>query len=202
MTKVIVFDGPDGVGKSTQAKLLAKKLPKASYHSSPFTNDFDGGYTYSLIKENLKNGLCLREPETFQKLFHDNRNMWIRETYSYAVRYDNFIIIDRWCLSTFIYGIISCIDKENLKKLVKTDLNVDLQFIFQHEEEKAFANPTDVFERMNFEVHGRYNDYINGKYDKSFDDLLPKNNCIINANQSIEKVHEDICNELRIRKFM
>lgn len=198
----IVFEGPDGVGKTTQAKLLAKSLPDAYYFNSPFFNNCDNGYSFKLIKELLQNRVAIEEPKIFQKLFSDNRNSWINECQILESKHTKYVIIDRWNLSTFLYGKMLCIsDRKYLKSLVKADLNIDIQFLFQNNSGFSFRkNPDDVFEKERYDsICHVYSTYIKREQSnqESDDDseiikLLPKNNILIDCNQSIEIIQQEI----------
>lgn len=195
--KIIVFEGADCCGKSTQAKLLRDELPNSIYVHSPFHNDYDNGYSCKLIRELLQNGLAISEPKTFQKLYTDNRKQWLLEDYlKYSKQYD-FIIIDRWNLSTYIYSKVMCItDQKFLLEILNDGLNIDLQIIFENEKGVTNRPPRDMFERERYqEICSQYSRYVQWLDKKDLVDdtellkLLPQTNIIFKDNH-IRTVHE------------
>lgn len=195
--KIIVFDSPDNCGKTTQARLLRDELPNSIYVHSPFHNEYDNGYSCKLIRELLQNGLAISEPKTFQKLYTDNRKQWLLEDYlKYNKQYD-FIIIDRWNTSTYIYSKVMCInDRKFLYELLNDGLHIDLQILFENENAITKRPPRDMFESERYqEICGQYSKYIKW-LDKQFlvDDskllnLLPQNNIIFKDNHT-RTVHQ------------
>lgn len=200
--KIVVFEGPDSVGKSFQAKLLRDELENSIYVNSPFYTEIDNGYSCKLIRELLQTRLSLEEPRTFQKLFADNRKNWIKENFLQLQKQYNYIIIDRWNLSTYIYSKVFCVnDKKFLKELLNDGLHIDLQFIFENPLGKSFKKiPNDLFEKERYDdICGNYSRYIRNWENKlSSDDaevtnLLPQNNIIINStNQTPLETHKQI----------
>lgn len=96
----IVIEGMDGVGKSTVAKEVARRLG-AKYVD---------GLLMGFLQES---GMMSRETETIRKvldLFADNKNSVIRTwVYGFAnlfnlMNYDGDVVIDRHCITTFYYN--------------------------------------------------------------------------------------------------
>lgn len=202
VAKIIVFEGPDATGKSYQAKLLRDELENSIYVSSPFYTEIDNGYLCKLIRELLQTRLSLEEPKIFQKLFADNRKNWIKEKFSQLQKQYDYIIIDRWNLSTYIYSKVFCVnDRKFLKELLNDGLHIDLQFIFENPLGKSFKKiPDDLFEKERYDdICGQYSRYIKDWQTKLETDdielitLLPQNNIIINSiNQTPLETHKQI----------
>lgn len=104
----IVIEGMDGVGKSTVAKEVARRLG-AKYVD---------GLLMGFLQES---GMTSRETETVRKvldLFAENKNSVIRTwIYGFAnlfnlMNYDGDVVIDRHCITTFYYN-----GDENSKKV-------------------------------------------------------------------------------------
>lgn len=158
VAKIIIFDGPDNVGKSTHGKLLRDELPNAYYIHSPFYLDYDRGYSCKLIRDLLQNGLAISEPKTFQKIFVDNRSQWLIEEFSHLKKSWDFIIIDRWTLSTYIYGIATGLSEIECENLIKDHNIGDLQFIFRPSDHRKNSDSFEI-ELHDKVTHG-YNTYI------------------------------------------
>ncbi len=206
--KIIVFEGADNTGKSCQAKLLRDELPNSIYVHSPFHNDYDNGYSCKLIRQLLQNGLAISEPRSFQKIFSDNRKQWLLEDYlKYKNQYD-FIIIDRYNLSTYIYSKVMCIsDRKFLYELLNDGLYVDLQFIFENEKAVTNRPPKDMFEKERYpEICGQYSRHVkwleDGKPktdDSELLNLLPQTNLIMKNNHSrtVLETHKQILSAVK-----
>jgi len=117
MTRIIVIEGPDRVGKATQSKLLLQRLCAAGYTAKIVEVPIHSNFAYHIIYWMLRNGLAKRFPKIFQWFQYFNRQMfqW-RELPKLERQYD-YIIMDRWSLSTTIYGEATGIPKDFTLKL-------------------------------------------------------------------------------------
>jgi thymidylate kinase len=101
---LIVVEGPDRVGKATQSSMLTRALSDAGHRVRRVEVPVKSPITYRLIYWMLRNGLAKSVPNLFQfvqflnkfcfQIFHLVLMRWM---------YD-FIIFDRWALSSVIYG--------------------------------------------------------------------------------------------------
>lgn len=100
---IIALEGPDRVGKKTQTKMLVEHLRHAGYKVVTHEIPFKTFVTYNLIYWMLDNGTAKKYPNVFQtiqflnKWFFQLKLLWLRWSY-------DFIILDRWALSSIIYG--------------------------------------------------------------------------------------------------
>jgi len=120
---IIVLEGVDGVGKTTQSKLLAERL-KAKLWKFPNTNG--GSPTGKLIYEHLRREwwvgaklesaqLALDEALVFQALQLANRMEVANQLLDDASR--GHVVIDRYWPSGFAYGMAEGLDGEYLIRL-------------------------------------------------------------------------------------
>lgn len=198
---IIVFEGPDGVGKTTQAKLTVDKLPNSIYQKSPFITKINGSKTYNLIYDWLKDGRALSNPLDFQKLFIHNRNEWIENDYPELKLAYDYIILDRWSLSTWIYGLNSGININELKKLIdSSQLKIDLQFIFTPSLRVKPAKDSFENDNFQFKIKEHYRHIIDRVKDankKNVISCLNARNIVIDSNRSINDINLQILEEIK-----
>lgn len=184
MSTIIVLEGPDKLGKSTQAINLHKNLPSSIICKSPFDCDQT---TCELIRKFLKNGLAKEEPYSFQELFCYNRMIWQLDELPLFEKHYKYIILDRWVPSTWVYGKVNGIDSEYLYELCENFIEPDYLFLFTGQPFKSKTQ--DSFEDEEFQKK------ITAKY-KELDSVRWHDSIIINANQEIDKVTQDILNKI------
>lgn len=146
MSKIIVIEGPDRVGKATQAEMLKNYIVdvlgrKAAVVEVPIQDRL----TYRLIYWMLENGLAKKLPRVFQLLQCLNR--WLFQSFKLSnLEHDyDFIIFDRWSLSTNVYGQAAGLSKDFLNPLYRILRRPDFTFIILGPAHKHAAE--DVYER-------------------------------------------------------
>jgi thymidylate kinase len=117
MSKIIVIEGPDRVGKATQSLMLKNRLEVAGYTATIVEVPIKTNFAYHVVYWMLRNGLAKRLPKIFQWFQFFNRQLfqW-RELPTLEAQYD-YIIMDRWSLSTTIYGEATGVPKEFTESL-------------------------------------------------------------------------------------
>ncbi len=119
----IVFEGPDKLGKSTQAKLLANEL-NCKCIKYPDENTFSG----ERIREIL-NFEYFFEPASFQALQILNR-LESLEMVEAAEAKDGYVVLDRFSLSGIVYGLADGLPEDWLRKVIGLLPVPDLTFLF------------------------------------------------------------------------
>ena len=102
--KLIVFEGTDGAGLSTQSALLYKYLKKRGHaviHTKEPTNDYIGKVIRSVLRR--KKRFCA---ETLQLLFCADRAEHIESVIKPALKQNKTVICDRYIMSTVAYGAL------------------------------------------------------------------------------------------------
>lgn len=105
MGKLIVFEGPDKVGKETQSKLLASVLQERGVKAvrlEPTKESHPRGR--KLIYSMLESGAAKEHPNTFQFIQFMNRMYFQYVKLPKALRDNELVILDRWALSGYVYG--------------------------------------------------------------------------------------------------
>jgi thymidylate kinase len=188
MVKFICFEGSDGLGKTTQAILLEEKLLSLGYKVKYFkfpSKSFLGNLIYKM----LNSGLAKKNPNIFQtinyfdKLYFQIKNMIIS-------KYD-YIILDRWKLSSIVYGSVSGANEKYLEFISRILKEPDITFLFFGDNFLLNKIDQDSFEKDNNLQNLTKKKYIHIG-------LLNKNTKFINANNDIEKVTQEIINICQI----
>jgi dTMP kinase len=117
MSKFIVIEGPDRVGKATQVKLLQKKLVEKNKTVATVEVPLRSNPVYHLIYWMLGNGLAKKFPKIFQWLQYANRQIFQWTILPRLESECDYIIMDRWSLSTVVYGAATGVSEAFTKKL-------------------------------------------------------------------------------------
>lgn len=173
--KIIVIEGLDGSGKSTQIELLRKYLDsnniKNKYLHFPLLNK---GVYGTLISEFLRGefgSLYEVHPKIVALLFANDRqenihiiNQWVDDGY--------YVLLDRYIYSNITYQCSKIEDskKEDLKQWI-----YEYEFSKIPKPDKSFflnVNMSTIEHRLTTKRTGEDRDYLNGKKDIHEDDLL------------------------------
>ncbi len=123
----IVFEGLDGSGQSTQAKLLENYLKKKKFPvvltKEPTLDSQAGRKIKEILDEKEKIG-----PDKLQKLFTRDRQEHLKNLIIPALKKRKMVISDRYFFSSFAFGSID-LDLKWLIGLNKKFLMPDITFI-------------------------------------------------------------------------
>lgn len=120
MSKIIVIEGPDRVGKATQSRLLCDYARKTLNKRAEVVEvPIKSPVTYRLIYWMLGNGLAKKFPKLFQWIQFANRKIFQVTRLASLMRKNDYIIFDRWSLSTVVYGEAEGVPREWSEKLAE-----------------------------------------------------------------------------------
>lgn len=153
MSKIIVIEGPDRVGKATQSLMLKNRLEAAGYTVTIVEVPIKTNFAYHIVYWMLRNGLAKRLPKIFQWFQFFNRQVFQRrELPTLEAQYD-YIIMDRWSLSTTIYGEAAGVPKdftESLSRRLKKPFHtfILLGKSHRHKVEDVYEADSDLQQRV------------------------------------------------------
>jgi dTMP kinase len=196
-SRFIVFDGPDGCGKSTQTALLAKYLKKQGVKTSVFR---DPGSTAvgEKIRKILLDAKNHIDDRTELLLYMASRAQLWQECIAPALKRKNCVLLDRWLSSTCAYqgfagglGIGKVIDiaEHSLQRIWP-----DLTIILDIDLATARTRIKRGFDRMERKKAGYHKNVRAGFLElaESRDDII-----VLDAQDNIETVHKKIVRTIK-----
>jgi len=126
---LIVFEGTDGTGKSTQHQLLGEYLQKHHYPVISTREPTNGTYGTKIRQLYTNRTMC--SPEEELKLFLDDRKQHVEELIAPALRKGEIVLCDRYFLSTAAYQGAAGFDPETILKQNNFAPDPDLALLFQ-----------------------------------------------------------------------
>jgi len=195
----ITFEGIEGCGKSTQARMLKEFLIKAGKHV--FLTREPGGPKIAeeirkmLLSVNNKEML----PQTEVLLYMASRSQHTGEWIIPELEKGKIVISDRYYDSTFAYqGAARKIDGkliDTIRRYATFGLVPDITFLVDLPEEiglsRILKKDADRLEQESMEFHKRVRE--------GFLDLAkkePERFVILDGNKSIDEIHHDVINEI------
>jgi len=185
----IAFEGLDGSGSSTQARLLAEKL-EASGHPALVTKEPTASNPIGRMIRDVLQHKWQASPEALQLLFSADRAEHLKDEIQPALKKGQIVISDRYLFSTIAFGSLAVPDVEWLKQLNRLYPLPDMTFLFKLDPAECMkrihsrGQPTELFEK---EEKLR-------KIWKTYEAISKgyPNVHLIDASQSIEVIREEI----------
>ncbi len=185
--KLIVFEGPDGTGKSTQLQLLAQSLTDAGYDVITTCEPTSGSYGQK-IRELYMNRDCVT-PEEELELFILDRREHVEQVIQPSLDAGKIILTDRYFLSTVAYQGAKGFDVEEIFAKNSFAPTPDIAFIFQ-------ASPETSIQRITQNRGDCLNDFEKKDsliaVSQIFDSMKQGYIQFINAEKSIEVIQQQI----------
>lgn len=189
--KLIVFEGIDGAGVSTQLNLLfeyLKSRKKKVILTKEPTNNLIGGLIRGFLTGEWSAG-----QKTQQLLFAADRAQHVRKTIIPALKKGYIVLCDRYILSSLAYGSLG-LDKEWLKQINSQFPEPDVTLVL-------YVPPKISLQRINesifgfelFEEEKKLSQVIKNYFEIARE---YKNIYLINGMDEREKVHEEIVKSL------
>jgi len=209
--KLISFEGGEGSGKSTQARLLAEYLKKNNVPSLA-TREPGGTETAEKIREILVTGKMDKMDRLTEVLLHYSaRNEHISKAVLPALQQGKIVVTDRFYDSTYAYqgyghGVdIALID--NIHRLVVGELKPTMTFLFDIDVEKGLARSgkrhieqdsgETRYESLPTEFHQRLRDGFLAIAKAEQNRFV-----VLNAEEKVETLHEMVLDCLQNRKIL
>jgi len=198
--RFISFEGGEGSGKSTQIKLLAKRLAK--YGEVITTREPGGTIEAEIIRNLLVKGKKNKWSGIVETLLlYAARKDHIDKIIDPSLKKNKWVLCDRFKESTLVYqGYAKNVDIDLIKKLDKIITNnltpgltfiLDIDPIIGLKRSKRKSNTETRYENMSLGFHN--------KIRKAFRTLAKSNKkkfTLINANQDINLIQDIIWNEV------
>lgn len=191
--KFIVFEGIDGSGQTTQAKLLSDFLKKKGYKVLLTKEPTDISEAGKLIKKILFKKKKI-SPGKLQELFAKDRKIHLKKVIIPALSKGKIVISDRYFFSSFAYGKSDGLSIKKLYKMNKGFIFPDITFFLKVSPETSIRRiekrnkPKSIFEKKE-KLNNVLREYLTIL--KKF-----KNIKIIDGEKSKEKVFSDIKREV------
>ncbi len=184
---LIVFEGIDGTGKSTQLQLLADYLIRHKYPVVTTKEPTEGIYGKQIRELYINRKEVTREEEL--ELFIRDRQDHVEKLIKPNLEENKIILCDRYFLSTIAYQGAAGIPIEEIAARNGFAPDPDIALMFQ-------SNPRSSIMRITQQRGDTLNDFEQEdslrKVEQIFNSLdYPYIKCI-NADQSIEAVHDDV----------
>lgn len=197
--KFITFEGGEGTGKSTQAKLLAERLSVLGLKVK-LTREPGGSPGAEILRHVILSGAA--KPlgaEAEAMLFAAAREDHLTQTIRPALERGEWVVCDRFADSTRVYqGVLGHVDARLIKRLEKItvgDTRPDLTLVLDVPAETGLAraearrgkNASDRFESENLEFHNRLREAY-----RQLAINEPERCVLIDATEALDRVTEKV----------
>lgn len=204
MKKFISFEGGEGVGKTTQSKLLSKSL-KSINEKYIITREPGGTRESEIIRDLIVNNKYKNFlPETELLLIYAARHEHVKKLLIPTLKKNN-VICDRFIHSTICYQII--MNKINIRKLkflhkeFAFNLLPNISFFLNLNPKEGVKRSLSI-KKTEIKYEKKENRF-HEKIRAEFENLSKKDKHLINvdASNSIDSIHRKIINILNKKKF-
>ena len=191
---LVVIEGMDGTGKSTQARLLCKWLEERGMNAR-LTREPGGTRAGEVIRNMVLKAMDVHiAVMTETLLMLAARSQHLEEVIRPGLEAGQFIVCDRFRTSTYAYqgagGGIDNATLEALEQASATDLEPDLVIVLDCEGEEA-RSVTGAGDRIE-QRDGSYHDRVTESYRKWAKDPQGKAE-LVDARGTVEEVRTRIC---------
>jgi thymidylate kinase len=184
---IICFEGMDGVGKSTQIKILADNLKIRGLQTAVVKLPRYDKWTGKLILRMLRSGSVEKFPNLFQVIQWFDKILFQVFDLPKLLKNNDYVLFDRWLASMWVYGLASGANHRLTTWLVDWLVNPDLTCLFEGNSKRRKAQDyyeSNVTLQKSVKLH--YNLWMH-----SYDNVV----CVIDANKDkgeISSLIEDV----------
>jgi len=191
VSKIIVIEGADRCGKATQSRLLRDHIRNVLNKRVEVVEvPIKSPVTYRLIYWMLGSGTAKKFPKLFQWLQFANRKIFQVTHLTSLMRKNDYIIFDRWSLSTIVYGEAEGVPREWSEKLAERLVAPDHTILL-------LGQPHTKESEDVYEADSALQDRVRDLYE-NWGFCHPITSTIIDCSQSREEVHEKIVQTLKV----
>jgi len=187
----IVFEGPDGSGTSTQARLLAENLEKKGvkvFTTAEPSKDILG----RVLREALQKKHKL-SPKAFQLLFFADREQHVQNEILPALARGEIVICERYNWSSIAFGVSENVERAFLENIAYSFLEPDYTFFMNISAEKSLERVISRGEKLeHFETSEKLKIVQEVMLHLAEKSAFTKRSTILNATDSIETIAQSI----------
>jgi len=187
----IVFEGPDGSGTSTQARLLAENLEKKGlkvFTTAEPSKDILG----KVLREALQKTHKL-SPKAFQLLFFADREQHVQNEILPALARGEIVICERYNWSSIAFGISENVERVFLENIASSFPEPDYTFFMNISAEKSLERVISRGEKLeHFETSEKLKIVQEVMLNLAEQSAFTKKSTILNATGSIETIAQSI----------
>ncbi len=184
---LIVFEGIDGSGKSTQAASLIEELKEKGFDAVYFREPTRGRWGQKIKEKALHPGSL--SPEEELSLFVKDRKENVKKNLKPALSRKKIVVLDRYYYSTIAYQGARGIDTRRIRKMNEDFvIKPDLVFILDIEPQKGLERIED---RERKDKLFEQKDYL-AKVRKIFKSIKGKNIIHVDGRRPKEKIAEKV----------
>ena len=185
---LIVIDGIDGTGKTTQAKRLLEKLRREGFDAVCFREPSDSPWGLEIKSKAGRRGSL--SPGEELDLFQKDRRENVEKNLKPALESGKIIVLDRYYYSTIAYQGARGIDPEMIKKMNESfAVKPDLVFILDIDPSEGLRRIEK--DRESLEEHFEREDYL-VKVREIFRNIKGENIHHLDASRSADEIYQDI----------
>lgn len=191
MAKIVVFEGPDKVGKETQSKMLLDALQASGLRAMRVEVPSKlCPKSYKLIYWTLRNGWAKRVPNVFQFIQFLNKWLFQRAVLPGLLKTLDVVIFDRWSLSAVIYGNATDVNEPFNMWLYGKLKRPDVTIVMAQKSYRRATTTDDSYEKDS-DLQTRVREgYVEWAVFHAEDHVL------VNNDQPVLDVHHEIVREL------
>ncbi|HIQ56901.1 TPA: dTMP kinase [Candidatus Gracilibacteria bacterium] len=187
----IVFEGPDGSGTSTQAKILAKNLEKKGLKVFT-TAEPSKNILGKVLREALQKKYEL-SPKAFQLLFFADREQHVQNEVLPALARGEIVICERYNWSSIAFGVSEKVERKFLENLSSSFVEPDHTFFMNISAEKSLERVVLRGEKLeHFETSEKLKIVQEVMLNLAEQSAFTKRSTILNATDSIETIAQNI----------